>query len=46
MTKEKKLNLLIVFQIYLEDMKLITGHDWDFAKEAKKYLKTRKKNIK
>ena len=46
MTKENKEDLLFGFQVYLEEKKLITGYDWEYMKEAKKYLKTRKKNLK
>lgn len=31
---------LINFQIYLNDKNLITNYDWDFKKEAKKFIKT------
>ena len=40
----KKKDLLIAFQIYLYEKKLIkNNHDWDFEKEAKKFIKTIKK---
>ena len=34
-------DILIEFQIYLNDKKLINNHDWDFEKEAKKFIKQR-----
>ena len=34
-----KEDILIEFQIYLNDQKLINNHDWDFEKEAKKFIK-------
>jgi hypothetical protein len=34
--------ILIEFQIYLNDKKLITNHDWDFEKMARKFIKSRK----
>lgn len=39
MSKDELFEHLISFQIYLNDRKLITNHDWDFEKEAKKYVK-------
>ena len=42
MSKSKK-DLLILFQIYLNEKCLITNHDWDFEKQAKKFLKELKK---
>lgn len=33
---------LIHFQIYLNEKKLITNYDWDFEKEAKKFIKNNK----
>mgnify|MGYP005614888519 FL=1 len=36
-----KEDILIEFQIYLNDQKLINNHDWDFEKEAKKFIKQR-----
>lgn len=36
---EGQLNKLINFQIFLNEKKLITNHDWDFEKEAKTFLK-------
>ena len=35
-------DILIEFQIYLNDKKLITNHDWDFEKMARKFIKGRK----
>jgi len=37
-----KKNLLIDFQFYLYKNGLITDYDWEFEKEAKKFLKKRK----
>ena len=37
-----KEDILIEFQIYLNDQKLINNHDWDFEKEAKKFIKQKK----
>lgn len=34
-------DILIEFQIYLNDRKLINNHDWDFEKEAKKFIRQR-----
>ena len=34
-------DILIEFQIYLNDKKLINNHDWDFEKEAKNFIKQR-----
>ncbi len=34
-------DILIEFQIYLNDKELINNHDWDFEKEAKKFIKQR-----
>ena len=34
-----KEDILIEFQIYLNGQKLINNHDWDFEKEAKKFIK-------
>jgi len=36
-----KEDILIEFQIYLNDQKLINNHDWNFEKEAKKFIKQR-----
>lgn len=36
-TKNSMINLLINFQIFLNDKKLITNHDWDYEKIAKKF---------
>jgi hypothetical protein len=33
---------LIDFQIFLNDKGLINNHDWDFEKEAKLYIKSKK----
>ena len=35
-------DMLIKFQIYLNDKKLINNHDWDFEKEAKKFIRQTK----
>lgn len=32
-------DFLIEFQIYLYNKNLINNHDWDFGKEAKKFIK-------
>lgn len=37
--KEKQLDLLIDFQFYLNQKKLITDYDWVFEKEAANFLK-------
>ena len=43
-TVEELKEELIGFQIFLNDKKLITNHDWDYENLAKKYiLKTTKK---
>lgn len=34
-------DILIEFQIYLNDKELINNHDWDFEKEAKNFIKQR-----
>lgn len=34
-------DVLIDFQIYLKDKKLINNHDFDFEKEAEKFIKQR-----
>lgn len=39
MEKEKILDDLIGFQIYLNNKGLITNHDWDFEKMSKLYIK-------
>jgi hypothetical protein len=41
-TEEQFMEELIGFQIYLNNKGLITNHDWDFEKEAKKYIKSLK----
>ena len=41
-TEEQVREELIGFQIYLNNKGLITNHDWDFEKEAKKYIKSLK----
>jgi hypothetical protein len=33
--------ILIEFQIYLNDKGLINNHDWEYEKEAKKFIKQR-----
>ncbi len=35
--------ILIRFQIYLNDKNLITNHDWDYEKLAKQFIKQFKK---
>ena len=37
-----KEDILIEFQIYLNEQKLINNHDWDFEKEARKFIKQKK----
>ena len=37
--KSKELNKLINFQLYLNEKGLINNHDWDYEKEAQKFLK-------
>lgn len=37
--KTRELNKLINFQLYLNEKGLINNHDWDYEKEAKKFLK-------
>lgn len=39
---EDKEDLLIRFQIWMSEKGLINDYDWEFEKEAKKYLKTLK----
>lgn len=41
--KQQRIDELIGLQIYLNDKNLITNHDWDFEKIAKKYYKTSNK---
>ena len=36
--KEKEIDFLVSFQIYLLDEDLITSEDWDYADEAQKFL--------
>jgi hypothetical protein len=36
---EGQLNKLIKFQLFLYEKDLINNYDWDFEKEAKKFLK-------
>lgn len=36
---EKLENLLLEFMLYLHDKDLINNHDFDYEKEAKKFLK-------
>lgn len=38
--KQENIDLLITFQIYLYSKGLIESHDWDFEKQAKKFLKS------
>lgn len=40
---ERMIDLLIDFQLYLEEKGLITNHDWDFEKLAKQFTKKNKK---
>jgi hypothetical protein len=47
MNKEKKINLLVGFLLSLNNDALINNYDFDYKKEAKKYLKTEAiKNLK
>jgi len=39
-------DILIEFQIYLNEKKLINNHDWDFEKEAKKFIKQKAQKCK
>ena len=39
-TKEKEIDLLVSFQIYLLEENLIASEDWDYADEAQKFLNT------
>lgn len=43
-TEEQVREELISFQIYLNTNNLITNHDWDFEKIAKKYMKSLKQH--
>lgn len=36
-------DLLIRFQIFLNDKNLITNHDWDYEKLAKQFIKHEKR---
>jgi len=38
--KQENIDLLITFQIYLYSKGLIESHDWDFEKQAKKFVKS------
>lgn len=40
MKKQKNIDLLIAFQLYLYNKGLIVNHDWNFEKQAKKFLKS------
>ena len=40
---EEQIDLLIQFQYYLTMKKLITDYDWEFEKEAKKFIKYMRK---
>lgn len=44
MERDKIVDELIGFQIYLNDNGLITNHDWDFEAKAKQYSKKMKLN--
>lgn len=37
--KQENIDLLITFQLYLYSKGLIENHDWDFEKQAKKFVK-------
>ena len=43
MNKKEIIEELIGFQIFLNNKALITNHDWDYEKWAKKYIKSIKK---
>lgn len=38
--KRENIDLLTAFQLYLYNKGLIVNHDWDFEKQAKKFLKS------
>ena len=38
--KQEKIDLIIAFQLYLNNKGIIENHDWDFEKQAKKFLKS------
>ena len=42
LSNEAKKDILIRFQFYLNDKKLITNYDWDYEKEAEKFLSKKK----
>ena len=45
LSMEDQINLLIVFQLYLHDRKLITDYDWDYEKMAKRFVRSYNKSL-
>ena len=38
MEKQETIDLLIRFQLFLYEKRLITAHEWDYEREAKKFI--------